>query len=386
MKEVIKCSISGIGFTLDADAYRTLNDYLASLKEGYGENPDGDEIVADIEARIAELILSCQENTQVVEKPLIDDIIRQMGSPEQIGRESDEGASRRETPRIPRRLYRDPANAKLGGVCAGLGKYFDVDPVWIRVGIFVPLLLSTFRWWVPFFGYPWGNLMSNIFIAFVLSYIVLWFAIPAARSPRQRLEMKGERITAQSIRETAHQGHDIDGRSKSVLAGVLSALGQIVLIMLKILIGLILFGLILAACGMVIGIFAILVKGSADVCAYTIPAWVGILWITTVLIPFILLIYVLMCLMASRKPGGKTVLTIFTAWLLVCIACATTLFAYWRNDRIEIPADTPPAPTRYEDNLMNHAVDADGDTQAMVLRFDRSEADEAPDRTTATLK
>ena len=71
MKEVKKCSISGIAFTLDADAYALLSRYLDSLKATYAETADGDEIVADIEARIAELILSQQENSRVVETPLL---------------------------------------------------------------------------------------------------------------------------------------------------------------------------------------------------------------------------------------------------------------------------------------------------------------------------
>lgn len=78
MKEVKKCSISGIAFTLDADAYALLSRYLDSLKATYAETADGDEIVADIEARIAELILSQQENSRVVETPLLRQIISQM--------------------------------------------------------------------------------------------------------------------------------------------------------------------------------------------------------------------------------------------------------------------------------------------------------------------
>ena len=78
MKEVKKCSISGVAFTMDTDAYQELEAYLESLKKTYKETPDGAEIVADIEARIAELILSAQDSTRVVEKPLILNIIRQM--------------------------------------------------------------------------------------------------------------------------------------------------------------------------------------------------------------------------------------------------------------------------------------------------------------------
>ena len=101
MKEAKKCSISGVAFTMDADAYEALETYLESLKTTYKDTADGAEIVADIEARIAELILSAQDNTRIVEKPLILNIIRQMGSAEDISRESVDRDLHCDTPRIP---------------------------------------------------------------------------------------------------------------------------------------------------------------------------------------------------------------------------------------------------------------------------------------------
>lgn len=116
MKEVIKCSISGVAFTMDADAYQTLKEYLDTLKNNYEQTPDGAEIVADIEARIAELILSAQDNTRVVERPLVLNIIEQMGRAEDIAGDTVSETRAASEPRIPRRLYRDTENAKLGGV------------------------------------------------------------------------------------------------------------------------------------------------------------------------------------------------------------------------------------------------------------------------------
>ena len=182
MKEVKKCSISGVAFTLDADAYEELAAYLESLKRSYKDSADGAEIVADIEARIAELILSAQDNARIVEKPLIENIIRQMGSAEDISETADADLHS-DTPRIPRRLYRDTENAKLGGVCAGIGKYFDVDPVWIRLGMFLPILLS-FLHWIPFMDWT-GSMMGNLFGIFVICYVIMWFAVPAARTARR---------------------------------------------------------------------------------------------------------------------------------------------------------------------------------------------------------
>lgn len=320
MKEVKKCSISGVAFTMDQDAYQTLDDYLESLKNTYFETADGPEIVADIEARIAELILSVQDNARVVEKPLVDNIIAQMGSVEQIGEQSDTMVNGE--PRIPRRLYRDTENGRLGGVCAGIGRYFDMDPVWVRLGIFLPLILSLLKW-IPFLDWT-GRMMGNVFGIFVVCYLIMWFAVPAARTARQKLEMSGERITVRSIRETTVAANDVDGRAKSVVADVVSAVGQVVLILLKILAGIIVFGLIMGVCGLIIGLLAVIVGGEG---LFTpgnmgdlVSPWLVSLGIIVALIPMILLIYVFMCLIASRKPGGRSVLIFFLLWIMSIIA------------------------------------------------------------------
>ena len=137
MNEIKKCSIAGVSFTLERNAYDALSDYLKSLHDTYKGNPDGEEIIADIEARIAELILSTQRIDAIIAKPLIDNIIKQLGSAEQIDEEAAEYHAESEdkygNPRIPRRLYRDLDNGKLGGVCAGIANYFDFDPTWIRL-------------------------------------------------------------------------------------------------------------------------------------------------------------------------------------------------------------------------------------------------------------
>ena len=324
MKEVKKCSISGVAFTMDADAYEALETYLESLKTTYKDTADGAEIVADIEARIAELILSAQDNTRIVEKPLILNIIWQMGSAEDISRESVDRDLHCDTPRIPRRLYRDTENAKLGGVCAGIGKYFDIDPVWVRLGLFLPLLFTCFGW-IPFLHW-FSPMFGNLFGIFLICYFIMWFAVPAPRTARQKLEMNGERITAQSIGDvtSAAACADPDARAKPIIAEAVSVFGKVVLILLKIFAGFLVFGLIMGACALIIGLFAVIVGGESlfapEILGNTVSIWVASLGILAVLIPLILLIYVLMCLIASRKPGGKTVLAIFLVWLATIIA------------------------------------------------------------------
>lgn len=360
MKEVKKCSISGVAFTMDADAYEALETYLESLKTTYKDTADGAEIVADIEARIAELILSAQDNTRIVEKPLILNIIRQMGSAEDISRESVDRDLHCDTPRIPRRLYRDTENAKLGGVCAGIGKYFDIDPVWVRLGLFLPLLFTCFGW-IPFLHW-FSPMFGNLFGIFLICYFIMWFAVPAARSARQKLEMNGEKITAQSIGEvtaaTATACAEPDAKAKPIVAEVVSVFGKVVLILLKLFAGLLVFGLIMGACALIIGLFALVVGGGGILSPFFplgMTLWVPILGIFIVLIPVILLIYVLMCLIASRKPGGTTVLIIFLLWLASFIACACIAIREDVGDRFR-------AKRNVIEQVLNTEVVIDNDT------------------------
>lgn len=320
MNEVKKCSLSGIAFSMDIEAYKELQNYLTALKTNYKDSPDGAEIVADIEARIAELILSTQDNTRVVELPLVKNIIAQMGTPEDIRGEEEEQPQPKHTPldRNPRRLYRDLENAKLGGVCSGIAKYFDVDPAWIRVAMFLPLILSCFSH-ISLFGWM-GPLMGNLFGVFIICYLVMWFAVPVARTARQKLEMNGQPITAQNIASSA-AANDPDAKAKAVVASTVSTAGKIALLLLKMFAGLIVFVLVLFACALLIGLFALVVGGN-ELMPADIPMSVPITGIFIPLIPTLLMIYVLMCMIASRRSNGKVLLAGVLLWILSILLCA----------------------------------------------------------------
>ena len=340
MNEVKKCSISGIAFTMDSDAHNSLRRYIDTLQEKYGQQPDGEEIIADIEARIAELILSTQDNTRVVERPLIENIIAQLGSAEAISEESNTDAEPKTKgdPRIPRRLYRDMDGAKLGGVCAGIGRYFDIDPVWIRLAIFVPLLIT------PFSGISaiWLSLSAicgNLFGVFLLTYLVLWFAIPVARSPRQKLEMKGEKITEHSIREntTSDTSSDADSKARPVIANTVTALGGCLLAILKIFAALLIFALSVAVLMLIAATVAVIATEGAMCDFGTLNEFfaltnsevsICILGILTVLVPIILLIYVLICLFMSRRPNRTASIAMFVLWIVIFfILCLASIRA-----------------------------------------------------------
>ena len=331
MNEIKKCSISGVGFTFEKAAYERLNNYLASLKEAYKNSPDSEEILADIEARIAELILSAQSDTQcVVTLPIIENIIEQLGSPEAISGEESKATNNTES-RIPRRLYRDLENAKLGGVCAGLAKHFGVDAVWIRLAMASPLILvvigAPFLHWLSTLG---GNLCAVFFI----TYLILWFAIPEAKSARQKLEAEGKPISASTIAN--RQGATQEEQAKSSVASVVTTFGRFMVIVMKVLLGLLLFPVTFVAFFLLLSL-VVITAGVSELFIVDIGNFAGLVdaanevgvplmtcSLLLVLVPAIYIGYLFITLLINKKPRWWVFLVTIVAWLLVLIG---TIFA-----------------------------------------------------------
>ncbi|WP_163710763.1 PspC domain-containing protein [Mangrovibacterium lignilyticum] len=192
MKKTFTINISGSVFHIDEDAYGKLQDYLHMLTSHFGTDADGREILQDIEARIAELFSKkmAEEEKDVVNESWVDEVIVRMGKPEDFleaeGEEVEDkglGAEADSTQgRVKRRMYRDPDHRVLGGVCAGMGAYFSIDPVVLRI-IFVILLFASF-----------GTAL--------IIYIILWIAVPKAKTTAQRLEMRGREATVSNIEKS----------------------------------------------------------------------------------------------------------------------------------------------------------------------------------------
>lgn len=363
MKEVKRCSLAGIAFTLDNSAYDALASYLNGLKERYAQTEGGEEIVADIETRIAELILDRQANSRVVELPLVEDILRQMGSAEEID-DREPAATPRQMPHIVRRIYRDVENAKLGGVLAGLAAFFDIDRTWVRLSYFLPILLIIICGMMDLDRLC--GIVAQTFAVINICYVIMWFAIPGARTARQKLEMTGERITEQTLREANFSQRtasaDPDGRPRTVAAGLLVAVGQILLFFLKLVLIILLLPLTFAFGTVVMIIFAALKEGEIDMFnnTYIAPGWAVAVWALTLAVVVALIIYVLFCLIAVRKANTK-ILSVLAALLLACGAasCAAGIYV-WRD--YHSPSQSLPAPTSVPDNLMNEAVSIDPQT------------------------
>jgi phage shock protein PspC (stress-responsive transcriptional regulator) len=188
MKKTFTINISGTVFHIEEDAYEVLQKYLVNLKNHFGTDEEGKEILADIEARIAEIFSAkMTDENKVITIAWVNEVIETMGTPEDFAEEQgeDEELLAGEAKKRKRRLYRDPDHRVIGGVCGGLGAYFNMDPVILRI-IFAILFFVTFP-------------------AAPLAYIILWIAVPKASTTTQRLEMRGQEATVKNIEKSIRE-------------------------------------------------------------------------------------------------------------------------------------------------------------------------------------
>lgn len=192
MKPTVRVSIGGLAFNLEEDAYAVLDNYLKALRQHFEGNPEADEIIADIESRLSELLqMRIKNSDSIVTIYDAQEIIKIMGSPKDFddntsyngdGTAQPVNSNRNFTEDLfKKRLFRDVDNKIIGGVCSGLSHYFKVDATAIRL-LFVGLFLLLF-----FFINRNPSSLSILVI-----YAVLWAVMPAARSFKQKLEMTGE--------------------------------------------------------------------------------------------------------------------------------------------------------------------------------------------------
>lgn len=192
MKKTLTVNISGVVFHIDEDAYIVLSRYLERITKHFRGEEGGDEIISGIENRIAEMFREKQKGQlQVVSIEDVKEVIAQLGEPAQMSEgEEGHGGNRKNKDRdmddepASKQLFRDPDNKYIGGVCAGLGAYFHIDPTWVRL-VFVLFLF--------------------LYASSILVYIILWIVIPRARTTADRLSMRGEKINLSSIEKSIRE-------------------------------------------------------------------------------------------------------------------------------------------------------------------------------------
>lgn len=192
MEQVIKVSISGVSFTLEKGAYTLLEEYLADLKAAYSSEENYQEIIDDIEERIAELILEWGVKERVVSCAEISNIIGILGHPGDIKSEDPESSAHKNgKTSVKRKLYRNLSNKVLGGVCGGLGAYFGADPVIIRIVLVLLALLA---------------LKMGRFEIMVFVYLLFWLIVPSAKTVGQKCQMYGCSTKIDDIQKRVRSG------------------------------------------------------------------------------------------------------------------------------------------------------------------------------------
>jgi len=186
MDKTININLGGTLFQIDEEAFRILRDYLQAINNRFANVQGGHETIEDIELRIAEIFQTQKGLAGVVTRENVEAMIAIIGKPEDF----DHGEPEITAPVYTsdkRRLYRNPADIVVSGVCGGIGAYLDTDPVLFRI-LFV---------------------ISAMFGIGVFAYIILWIALPVARTDSQKREMFGDEY--HKVRSQAAKTGDFQG-------------------------------------------------------------------------------------------------------------------------------------------------------------------------------
>jgi phage shock protein PspC (stress-responsive transcriptional regulator) len=200
MNKTVTINISGILFHIEEDAYDNLAKYLGSIRSYFSMTEGGTDIMSDIEARIAELLQEkITPSKQVLVFADVEDVKAVMGKPEDFGdgeaqeqKTSGPQATSATYEKVRRRLYRNPDDRAIGGVCGGLAAYFDIDVVWVRLIMFLLIFFGGLSLWV---------------------YIIMWIIIPEAKTTAEKFAMRGESANINSIlRSFKEEAEDVKNR------------------------------------------------------------------------------------------------------------------------------------------------------------------------------
>ena len=305
MKKIININLSGRVIPIEDSAYEKLQEYIESLRRYFVNEEGRDEIINDIEGRIAELMSEkVRKGADSITDEDVNEIANSMGRPEDFEGEeireqtysssttsSQQFAQAEPAPKAKRRLYRDTSDKFLGGVCSGVAAYLNIDPAIARI-LFAVIILGT--WFIGLMAYvimwivlpakevegytgkrlfrnPEGKIIGGvcnglatyfgkspagirlIFLApallwalisvidrggrdmiffpnlifssfgsiFFFGYIILWIVLPEARSPYEKMEMRGEKVDVNTIKQNVQDrakemGEDIKSAAQNI--------------------------------------------------------------------------------------------------------------------------------------------------------------------------
>lgn len=352
MKKTLTVNLGGTVFHIDEDAYQLLDKYLSNLRIHFQKEEGSEEIMSDFEMRISELLNErVRLGYEVITIGQVEQVIKRMGKPEEIFEEEEkqtvggetEGKTILEIKEQPvkKRLMRDPDNRILGGVAGGFAAYMDWDPTAVRIALFVLAF---------FYGVT------------IPIYLLLWLIIPMAKTATEKLQMRGESITLESIGKTVTDGFEkvsthvndyiSQGKPRTTFQKFADAFVEILGIILKVflvILGIIVIPpLLLALFVMFIVVIAVIFGGGLGILhhfmPYTLegPMWVqwpdtalvftALSAILIIVIPLILIIFALGSSIFKFRP-----LTSSTKWVLGAIFLVALIVNIYYTTKYGLP-------------------------------------------------
>jgi phage shock protein PspC (stress-responsive transcriptional regulator) len=337
MDKTININMGGTLFKLEEDAFRILRDYIQAINNRFRNVQGGLETIEDIESRIAEIFQSQRGLAGVISKENVEAMIGIIGKPEDFDLNEDETIPP-VYPSQKRRLYRNPDDSIISGVCGGLGAYLNTDPVLFRI-LFV--------------------ISAMVFGAGFFVYLVLWIALPQARNDSQKRELYGNAYHSARSRnikpyinyETGSSGYSSGDKRQSGVSNALNdifrAIGRVLYFVLRIF--LIIIGVLFVLTGFLIILSFVMVfvfkyPGAFSTDAFDVslvyfpdflnyivnPAitpWIVALSVIALILPMLALIYWgVKMIFFFRARDGVFSLTGLVIWVMSITALAIILF------------------------------------------------------------
>ena len=196
MDKVKNISLGGSPFLIEETAYSQLNEYLSKVRKYLAHNEAVDEILFDVEQRMAELLKDQMKGREVVIAQDIQYLISVLGRPEQY---LDDEEITESTPESfdsfkGKKLYRDIDDKKLGGVLSGISHYFKWDVTLLRI-VFALLILAN----LSFFAFSINGKGISFTSTLIVLYFIFWGVVPPAVTTSEKLEMKGEKVNLDTL-------------------------------------------------------------------------------------------------------------------------------------------------------------------------------------------
>lgn len=346
MNKTIIININGIVFHIEEDAYEVLRTYMTEVKRHFAYSADSEEIVTDIENRLAEMFNEklASDQKQVIELADVQFVTGTMGNVNDFDIDDEEEDR---YSRSGRKLFRDTDDKILGGVCAGMGHYFSVEPRWIR-------LLAIIFIFIGGIGLP--------------VYILLWIIIPAAITRADKMAMKGEPINIQNFKKNFDE--ELEGlrggfnRAHSEVRPVIYQIGKLIVtlatLFIKFIVAIVAFTGILTMIVWFIGLVVFLGywnSNELNTFPFTVvnPGYKSVLAFSAfiiVFIPLVALVLFALRVLVKRIMVSKTVyFSMLILWIagLVLGAYHASRIASEFNEEAKFSVTTPlsPSPVYY---------------------------------------